>query len=141
MEEIGGRFRVGWFDRDRQAVRVFDTLAEAVTDYLLFSFGKGRLSPSRPARAGATSLASVIAGAVGFVVAAIAGFYAIVFAWIRFNTVPRDETSQGIMGSVFALVVALPLGICAGVGGAIFAARLTRRLLQGAHHPPPNGEA
>ena len=43
VEEMGEKFRVGWFDGERRAVQVFDTLAEAVTDYLLLSFGKGRL--------------------------------------------------------------------------------------------------
>src|SRR5215212_9976587 len=49
VAEVGAKFQVGWFDGERQAVQVFDSLAEAVTDYLLLSFGKGRLVTERPA--------------------------------------------------------------------------------------------
>jgi hypothetical protein len=49
VEEVGERFRVGWYRDAREAVQVFDTLAEAVTDYLLLSFGKGRLLADHPA--------------------------------------------------------------------------------------------
>lgn len=39
-------FEVGWFDGGptRKAVRSFSRRAEAVADYLLFSFGEGRLT-------------------------------------------------------------------------------------------------
>lgn len=43
LEEAEGGFRVGWFDGGRQHVQQFTELAEAATDYLLFSFGRGRL--------------------------------------------------------------------------------------------------
>ena len=42
VEEYKNRFRVGWFDQDYKECRMFKTLEEAVTDYLLFSLGKGR---------------------------------------------------------------------------------------------------
>jgi hypothetical protein len=47
-ENGDGSFRVGWFTRDAQydSVREFQNLADAATDYLLFSLGKGRWSPS-----------------------------------------------------------------------------------------------
>lgn len=43
LEETDGGFCVGWFDGTRQHVQHFSELPEAATDYLLFSFGKGRL--------------------------------------------------------------------------------------------------
>ena len=43
LEEADGGFRVGWFDGSRQHVQQFTEFAEAATDYLLFSFGRGRL--------------------------------------------------------------------------------------------------
>lgn len=44
IEEKGNLFRVGWFTRNAkyQCVQEFSTLADAATDYLLFSLGKGR---------------------------------------------------------------------------------------------------
>ena len=47
IEEKGNGFRVGWFTRDAkyQSVQEFSTLADAATDYLLFSLGKGRWPP------------------------------------------------------------------------------------------------
>jgi hypothetical protein len=44
IEERDAAFRVGWFTRDAkyECVRVFRNLADAATDYLLFSLGKGR---------------------------------------------------------------------------------------------------
>jgi hypothetical protein len=44
IEEGGDGFRVGWFSRQgrRECVREFSNLADAATDYLLFSLGKGR---------------------------------------------------------------------------------------------------
>jgi hypothetical protein len=49
IEEKGNRFRVGWFTRDAkyQCVREFSTLADAATDYLLFSLGEGRWTPQK----------------------------------------------------------------------------------------------
>lgn len=40
-------FRVGWFTREAkyECVREFSDLADAATDYLLFSLGKGRWAP------------------------------------------------------------------------------------------------
>lgn len=43
IQEVGGTFRVGWFDDGYRAVRTFSRREHAVADYLLFSFGKGRL--------------------------------------------------------------------------------------------------
>jgi hypothetical protein len=43
VEEADGGYRVGWFDRERQHVQRFADFSEAVADYILFSFGKGRL--------------------------------------------------------------------------------------------------
>jgi hypothetical protein len=43
MEETDSGYSVGWFHRDRTHVRHFMELSEAAADYLLFSFGRGRL--------------------------------------------------------------------------------------------------
>jgi hypothetical protein len=50
IEESDG-FRVGWFSSrlERKCVKQFRSLADAATDYLLFSLGKGRWTPSEPA--------------------------------------------------------------------------------------------
>jgi len=42
-----GSFRVGWFTRNAEyeCVRDFQNLADAATDYLLFSLGKSRWTP------------------------------------------------------------------------------------------------
>ena len=47
-------FEVGWFTRNAEyeCVRTFTTLADAATDYLLFSLGKGRWTPSKPQHPG-----------------------------------------------------------------------------------------
>jgi hypothetical protein len=47
IEERGKIFRVGWFTNDAkyQCVHEFSNLADAATDYLLFSLGKGRWTP------------------------------------------------------------------------------------------------
>jgi hypothetical protein len=44
IEEQSAGFEVGWFSRQRgrECVKRFSTLADAATDYLLFSLGKGR---------------------------------------------------------------------------------------------------
>jgi hypothetical protein len=47
LEEAGRAFRVGWYDDGYKAVRVFSERELAVADYLLFSFGKGRLRSDR----------------------------------------------------------------------------------------------
>jgi hypothetical protein len=49
IEEKGNRFRVGWFTRGAkyECVQEFSTLADAATDYLLFSLGKGRWTPPK----------------------------------------------------------------------------------------------
>jgi hypothetical protein len=51
IAEEGDGFRVGWFSSrlECQHVRQFCNLADAATDYLLFSIGKGRWTPSEPA--------------------------------------------------------------------------------------------
>ena len=48
-ENGDGSFRVGWFTRDAQyeCVREFGNLADAATDYLLFSLGKSRWTPTK----------------------------------------------------------------------------------------------
>lgn len=43
VEEADGGYRVGWYDKSREHVQQFTDFSEAVADYLLFSFGKGRL--------------------------------------------------------------------------------------------------
>jgi len=43
IEENDGGYRVGWFDGSRQHMQQFRDFSEASADYLLFSFGKGRL--------------------------------------------------------------------------------------------------
>ncbi|HET6843831.1 MAG TPA: hypothetical protein VFK06_19445 [Candidatus Angelobacter sp.] len=44
IAEQGDRFRVGWFSGGAkyQCIQEFSDLADAATDYLLFSLGKGR---------------------------------------------------------------------------------------------------
>lgn len=46
VTEVGNSFEVGWFDGGptRKAVRSFSRRPEAIADYLLFSFGEGRLT-------------------------------------------------------------------------------------------------
>lgn len=44
IEEVGDRIDVGWFDGSRLHVQRFTDVSEAATDYLLFSFGIGRLN-------------------------------------------------------------------------------------------------
>lgn len=50
ITEQGGRFRVGWFTRNAkyECVQEFSNLADAATDYLLFSLGKARWPPPSP---------------------------------------------------------------------------------------------
>jgi len=47
ITEEGDQFQVGWYSRraGRMCVRQFSNLADATTDYLLFSLGKGRWNP------------------------------------------------------------------------------------------------
>jgi len=49
IAEEADRFRVGWFTRDAkyECVQEFSDLADAATDYLLFSLGKGRWTPGK----------------------------------------------------------------------------------------------
>jgi hypothetical protein len=48
-ENGDGSFRVGWLTRGAQyeCVRNFEDLADAATDYLLFSLGKSRWTPTK----------------------------------------------------------------------------------------------
>lgn len=48
-ENGDGSFRVGWFTRNAEyeCVRDFENLADAATDYLLFSLGKSRWTPTK----------------------------------------------------------------------------------------------
>lgn len=50
LEEVSGGYRVGWYGKCRQHEQSFSDLAEAAADYLLFSFGRGRLG--RPSEHG-----------------------------------------------------------------------------------------
>jgi hypothetical protein len=52
IEERDGGFRVGWFSSRCQyeCIRQFSNLADAATDYLLFSRGKGRWTPPGTAK-------------------------------------------------------------------------------------------
>ena len=43
LEENNGSYRVGWFEKDREQVKMFDKLYEAATDFVLFSWNLGRL--------------------------------------------------------------------------------------------------
>ena len=43
IDETKGGFQVGWFDGKRKHVRRFPGLPEEAADYLLYSFGRGRL--------------------------------------------------------------------------------------------------
>jgi hypothetical protein len=47
IEEEGEMYQVGWYSKraGRMCVRQFSNLADAATDYLLFSLGKGRWDP------------------------------------------------------------------------------------------------
>ncbi len=48
IEVEGNGYQVGWFSVRRLCVRRFSNLADAATDYLLFSLGKGRWKPPTP---------------------------------------------------------------------------------------------
>ena len=43
IEEVDAGYQVGWFDHERIHVQNFRELSEAAADYLLLSFGRGRL--------------------------------------------------------------------------------------------------
>ncbi|MGA2093906.1 MAG: hypothetical protein ABSH16_10930 [Sedimentisphaerales bacterium] len=43
IEEVDGGYQVGWYDNSRHYIQRFTDFAEAVADYILFSFGRGRL--------------------------------------------------------------------------------------------------
>lgn len=45
IEEESGTFKVGWYSTQRECVREFSSLADAATDYVLFSLGRGRWTP------------------------------------------------------------------------------------------------
>ena len=47
ITERSGSYQVGWFSKraEYMFVRQFSNLADAATDYLLFSLGKGRWDP------------------------------------------------------------------------------------------------
>ena len=47
MTERSGSYQVGWFSKraEYMCVRQFSNLADAATDYFLFSLGKGRWNP------------------------------------------------------------------------------------------------
>jgi hypothetical protein len=51
ISEEGDGYLVGWFSKGAGylAQRQFSDLADAATDYLLFSLGKGRWTPPKPA--------------------------------------------------------------------------------------------
>jgi hypothetical protein len=43
IEETADGYQVGWFDHQRKHLQHFAEFSQAAADYLLFSFGKGRL--------------------------------------------------------------------------------------------------
>jgi len=43
IEETDTGYHVGWFDRERKHLQHFAEFSQAAADYLLFSFGRGRL--------------------------------------------------------------------------------------------------
>ncbi len=43
IEEYENAYRVGWFDNNREQIKTFDKLYEAVADFVLFSWKLGRL--------------------------------------------------------------------------------------------------
>jgi hypothetical protein len=45
MAEEGDEFRVGWYSNGYECEKRFKKLADAATDYLLFSLGRERWSP------------------------------------------------------------------------------------------------
>ena len=47
IEHLGKTYRVGWFTAECkvECEAIFDNLADAATDYLLFSLGKARCTP------------------------------------------------------------------------------------------------
>lgn len=47
IKEEGGGFEVGWYSKGHgyECVKQFSNLADAATDYLMFSRGMGRWSP------------------------------------------------------------------------------------------------
>jgi hypothetical protein len=49
IAEEGGIYQVGWYSKQAGyvSVRQFPNLADAATDYLLFSLGKGRWEPPK----------------------------------------------------------------------------------------------
>lgn len=49
VEEGSGLFRVGWFTKEAhyECVKEFADMADAATDYLLFSLGKSRWNPTK----------------------------------------------------------------------------------------------
>lgn len=67
------------------------------------------------------TFARAIAGVIAFVIGAVGCVCLLMFLWNQFNTVGRDEMSQGIAGTFFTLLIALPLGICSGVLAALIA--------------------
>src|SRR5204863_6064254 len=43
IEEASAGYQVGWFDHERRHLQHFTGFPQAAADYLLFSFGRGRL--------------------------------------------------------------------------------------------------
>ena|SRR5215813_3186890 len=43
IEQTDSGYQVGWYDRERKHLRRFAEFPQAAADYLLFSFGAGRL--------------------------------------------------------------------------------------------------
>lgn len=44
VQEVGKRYHVGWYSGGDKAVRIHDEFAAAIADFVLFSFGKPRLT-------------------------------------------------------------------------------------------------
>ena len=53
IEKHKNGYRVGWYDSAREFTREHDSLAQAVADYLLFSFGEERATGRGRQRRGA----------------------------------------------------------------------------------------
>jgi hypothetical protein len=65
---------------------------------------------------------------VSFSITGVITFYVVVFAFMRFNTLPRDEMSQGIVGGFFAVVLAVPVAVLIGACTAVLAVHAFDRL-------------
>jgi hypothetical protein len=86
--------------------------------------------PDRPesASSGDRGCARSLIAVVSFLFTGVITFYAVVFAFMRFNTLPRDDMSQGIVGGFFAVVLAVPVAVLIGACTAVLAMHAFDRL-------------